>query len=118
MFRENLFLAMNETANAYNSDSFMFLIPILHAFSCVFVFFFVYMCSVFRSVPKPLHFVSVMSKERFSRIMRFYLRYYIHRRWQVLKEMGIPHDPPSISEVGNLKSVFANAEEVSKLIKL
>jgi len=40
-------------------------------------------------------------------------RYYIHRRWQVLKELGVPHDPPSILNIGNLRSNFTSPEQVS-----
>jgi len=31
----------------------------------------------------------------------------------VLKELGVPHDPPSILNIGNLRTVFANPKEVS-----
>ena len=46
-------------------------------------------------------------------ILSLLQRYYIHRRWQLLKEMGIPHDPPSLLDIGNLRSSFAPPEEVS-----
>jgi len=35
----------------------------------------------------------------------------------VLKELGVPHDPPSIRDIGNLRTVFSNPEEVSFIIR-
>ncbi|XP_077973979.1 cytochrome P450 3A11-like isoform X1 [Styela clava] len=35
------------------------------------------------------------------------IRYYIHRKWQFLANLNIPHDKPSILNIGNLASVFS-----------
>lgn len=32
----------------------------------------------------------------------FLIRYHIHRKWQILRKMNIPHDPPTLSKIGNL----------------
>ena len=44
----------------------------------------------------------------------FLIRYYIHKKWQALKKLNIPHNPPSIRSLGNIAddrdpdSVFKN----------
>nr|CAB3235815.1 cytochrome P450 CYP3-like member 2 [Phallusia mammillata] len=39
------------------------------------------------------------------------LRYYIHRKWQVLKQLGIPHDPPTLLNLGNLVPAMKNFQQ-------
>ena len=43
-----------------------------------------------------------------------YYRWYIHKRWSVLKKLNIPHDSPSILGLGNLTRFLRNVDEVSR----
>ena len=42
------------------------------------------------------------------------IRYYIHRKWQVLKKLNIPHNPPSIRMLGNIAE---NAKDPDLIFK-
>lgn len=48
--------------------------------------------------------VSLLSVETIALIVAVVvlLRLYIHKKWQVLKNLNIPHNPPSLSRLGNL----------------
>lgn len=35
------------------------------------------------------------------------IRYYIHRKWQILAKLNIQHDPPSIMNFGTMRGVFS-----------
>jgi len=41
----------------------------------------------------------------------------MHRRWQVLSNLGIPHDPPSVLGIGNMTSVLKDGERVTTFEK-
>ncbi|XP_076809898.1 cytochrome P450 3A31-like [Clavelina lepadiformis] len=40
------------------------------------------------------------------------LKFYIYRKWQVLKNLNIPHEPPSTLGLGNLASMFDNVDGI------
>ena len=42
----------------------------------------------------------------------FLIRFYIHRKWQVLKKQNIPHNPPSIRKLGNLLENIKNPNAI------
>lgn len=53
----------------------------------------------------------------FSSTIIVYFRFYIHRQWQVLKNLNIPHDPPSILGLGNLGPILKDPDSVCQNYK-
>ena len=63
-----------------------------------------------RMMPKcqGIHQTAVYKRKQFL----YLVRYYIHRQWQVLKDLGVPHETPTILGLGNMKTLLENPLEV------
>ena len=44
----------------------------------------------------------------------FLVRYYVHKQWQVLKKLKIPHNPPSFRMLGNIAESAKNPDDIFK----
>nr|NP_001122348.1 cytochrome P450 CYP3-like member 3 [Ciona intestinalis]ABI20700.1 cytochrome P450 CYP3-like member 3 [Ciona intestinalis] len=56
--------------------------------------------------------LDILSLETWILILTSFIliRLYIHKRWQVLKDLNIPHDPPTILGVGNMSKFFKDSD--------